>query len=154
MKIYTVSLFGHREISRSFLVEERLEKVVKELISQKEYVEFLVGRDGEFDLLAASVIHRIEREYGYGNSSLILILLYMKAEYRDNEQNFLNYYDEVEVCAKSSSAHFKTAIKIRNQSMVDRSDLVVCYIEHKSGGAYNAVKYAKQNCVDINNIAK
>lgn len=75
----------------------------------------------------------------------------MKAEYRDNEQSYLDYYDEVEICGKSSEAHFKGAIHIRNRSMVDRSDLVVCCIQHKSGGTYKTVRYAeKQNCKIIN----
>jgi hypothetical protein len=154
METYTVSFFGHREISQPFLVEERLKKLVKELINQKEYVEFLVGRDGEFDLLAASVIHKVKKECDCGNSSLVLVLPYMRAEYRDNEQNFLDYYDEVEVCAESASAHFKAAIKIRNQSMVIRSDLVICCVERKSGGAYTAVRYAEKNGVEVVNLIK
>lgn len=33
--------------------------------------------------------------------------------------------------------------------MVNRSNLIVCYIQHNSGGAYKAVRYAKNNGVDI-----
>lgn len=29
--------------------------------------------------------------------------------------------------------------------MVNRSNLIVCYIQHNSGGAYKAVRYAKNN---------
>ena len=43
---------------------------------------------------------------------------------------------------ESSQAHPKAAIGIRNRTMIDRSDMVVCYIERKSGGAYRAVRYA------------
>ena len=32
--------------------------------------------------------------------------------------------------------------RIRNREMVDRADLVICYIEHKEGGAYKTVQYA------------
>lgn len=32
--------------------------------------------------------------------------------------------------------------QIRNREMVDRADLVICYIEHKEGGAYKTVQYA------------
>ncbi|WP_294755503.1 hypothetical protein, partial [uncultured Ruminococcus sp.] len=101
-----------------------------DLITQKQYVEFLIGRDGEFDLLAASAIRQAVKQYGYGNTSIILVLPYMKAEYRDNEQNYLSYYDEVEICSESSDAHYKSAIQVRNRCMVDRSDLVVCCIQH------------------------
>ena len=144
MDIYTVSLFGHRHIEQGALVEERLESLLYDLITGKEYVEFLIGRDGEFDLLASSVIKRCIKKYGRGNTSLVLVLPYMRAEYRDNEAAFLDYYDEVEICEESARAHFKAAIQIRNRRMVDRSDLVVCCIQHQSGGAYKTVQYAQR----------
>lgn len=112
-----------------------------------------MGRDGEFDLLVSSTIRRITTNYCYGNSSHVLVLPYMKAEYRDNQQSYLAYYDEVEVCAESSSAHYRSAIFVRNMKMVDRSDLIVCFIQHNNGGAYRAVQYAKNNDVEIYNLA-
>ena len=51
MNIYTVSFFGHRYIERGTEIEERLDKLLHDLITQKEYVDFLIERDGEFDLL-------------------------------------------------------------------------------------------------------
>ena len=144
MDIYTVSLFGHRHIEQGALVEERLESLLYDLITGKEYVEFLIGRDGEFDLLASSVIKRCIKKYGRGNTSLVLVLPYMRAEYRNNEKSYLDYYDEVEICEESAKAHYKSAIQVRNRNMVDRSDLVVCCIQHQSGGAYKTVQYAQR----------
>ena len=104
-------------------------------------------------MLTASSIRRAVKQYGCGNTSLILVLPYMKAEYRDNEQNYLSYYDEVEICAESSDVHYKSAIQVRNRCMVDRSDLVVCCIQHKSGGAYKTVQYAKKQGKQVRNLA-
>lgn len=153
LNIYTVSFFGHRSIERASEVENRFDKLLHELIAQKEYVEFLIGRDGEFDLLASAAIKRAVREYGYGNTHFTLVLPYMKAEYRDNEKEYLDYYDEVEVCAEPADAHPKAAIQIRNRKMVDRSDLVVCCIQHKSGGAYKTMQYAEKQGKSIVNLA-
>lgn len=153
MDIYTVSFFGHRELERASEIESKLDQLLHDLITQKQYVEFLVGRDGEFDLLAASAIRRVVNQYGYGNTSIILVLPYMKAEYRDNEQNYLSYYDEVEICSESSNAYYKSAIQVRNRCMVDRSDLVVCCIQHKSGGAYKTVQYAQKCKKEIINLS-
>lgn len=153
MEIYTVSFFGHRELHRPLVARERLEHVVRNIIKTKIYVEFLVGCEGEFDLLTASVIHRVTKECDYGNSSLILVLPYIKAAYKDNDQHFINYYDEIEICTKASNAHFKSAIQIRNRNLIDRSNLVICYLEHNNGGAYNAIQYAKQKRIEILNIA-
>ena len=153
MKIYTVSFFGHRYIERGTIIEERLEKILKDIITQKEYIDFIIGREGDFDLLASAAIKRAMRSYNYGNTHFTLVLPYMKAEYRDNENEYLDYYDEVEICYESSEAHPKGAIQIRNRSMVDRSDLVVCYVQHNSGGAYRTLQYAEKQGKRIINIS-
>ena len=149
MEIYTVSFFGHREIENALEVERKLEAKITELIQTKQYIEFLVGREGEFDILAASVVKRVKKQMDYGNCSLIWVLPYIKAEFRDNEKNFLEYYDDVEVCEQSAKEHFKSAMQIRNWAMVDRSDLVICCIQHKSGGAYKTVQYAEKQDKNI-----
>ena len=153
MNIYTVSFFGHRYIERGIEIENRLDKLLHDLITQKEYVDFLIGRDGEFDILASAAIKRAVNNYAYGNSHFTLVLPYMKAEYRNNEKEFLDYYDEVEVCYESSTAHPKAAIQLRNRSMVDRSDLVVCCVQHNSGGAYHTLQYAEKQGKRIINIS-
>ena len=153
LNIYTVSFFGHRYVERSSEIESRLEKLLHDLITQKEYVEFLIGRDGDFDLLASAAIKRAIRENSYGNTHFTLVLPYSKAEFRDNEKEYLDYYDEVEVCAESEAAHPKSAIQIRNRNMVDRSDLIVCCIQHQSGGAYQTIKYAEKQGKRVINLA-
>ena len=54
VQIYTVSFFGHRRIADWQTAETRLFRQISELIKTKEYVEFLIGRNGDFDRLAAS----------------------------------------------------------------------------------------------------
>lgn len=100
-----------------------------------------------------STIKRVTENCCYGNSDHVLVLPYMKAEYKNNKQNYNDYYDEIEVCSESSSAHYKSDIFIRNMNMVDRSNMIVCYIRHNSGGAYKTVQYAKKKGVEICNIA-
>lgn len=86
------------------------------------------------------------------NSSLVLVLPYMTAEYRNNEQSFHEYYDEIEICLESAEKHFKSAHQVRNRSMVDRSDLVIFCVEHDSGGAYQTMRYAKKAGAKIMNL--
>ncbi len=153
LRIYTVSFFGHRYVEQTAEIERRLDTILHDLIKQKEYVEFLIGRDGDFDLLASAAIKRAIREYGYGNTHFTLVLPYMKAEYRDNEKEYLDYYDEVEICAESANAHPKSAIQVRNRNLVDRSDLIVCCIQRKRGGAFKTVQYAERCGKKIVNLA-
>ena len=125
LSTYTVSFFGHREIPNILALEDRLLRIIRDVINEHEYVEFLVGRNGDFDQLAASTIRQAIRKYGCGNAALILVLPYSKAEYRDNQREYHEYYDEVEICTASSQAHPKAAIQVRNKAMSspDRSDL-------------------------------
>ena len=154
MNTYTVTFFGHRELSDYSAIEEKLKPILKELICKKEYVEFLVGMDGEFDQLVSSAVREAAEKHGCGNTSLVLVLPYERAEYRDNIDNFLLYYDEVEICQESANAHFKAAIGIRNRMMVDRADLVICAVERESGGAYTAMKYAEKQDKRIINLVE
>ena len=154
MEIYTVSLFGHRKIHDVMKIEKELEKIVCNLLLSREYVEFIVGRSGEFDLLAASVIRRCQRKIRTDNSSLILVLPYSSADFVRNEDFFLEYYDEVEICPASSVAHFKAAYQLRNKYMIQRSDLVIFYVCRPSGGAYQTLKYAEKLSMDYINLDK
>ena len=153
MNVFTVSFFGHRVLSRPLLVEKALEEVVRNILLKHEYVEFLVGRDGEFDMLAASVVRRCKRRIRDDNSTLVLVLPYMTSQFQKNEVAFLDYYDEAELSPFSDSAHFKAAHQLRNRHMVDRSELVVFCVERKSGGAYQTLCYAQREGREYVNIA-
>lgn len=149
MTVYTVSFFGHRRLYDSIRIEEQLEELVRELLRTKQYVEFLVGKDGDFDILVASVIRRCKRLYRNDNSSLVWVLPYMTADFRDNENTYREYYDEIEV---SSGTHYKAAFQQRNRALIDRSDLAVFYVEKKEGGAYSTMKYATVQGVEMINL--
>ena len=153
MEVFTVSFFGHRMIDDVFEIENRLEQLIRTLLREHQYVEFLVGRDGEFDQLVSSTIRRCKREYRSDNSAHIWVLPYVTAEYRENEESFRDYYDEIEVCEAAAGGHYKNAHKTRNRAMVDRSDLVVFCIQHESGGAWQTMKYENKQgilCININ----
>ena len=153
MNIFTVSFFGHRIINNPCLIQAQLEKVIRDLLISKDYVEFLVGRSGEFDLLVSSMVRKAQREVRDDNSALVLVLPYMTAELRDNERNFSEYYDEIEICHESSIVHFKGAHQIRNWTLVCRSDLSVFFVERKSGGAYQTMRYAEREKKKYINLA-
>lgn len=153
LEIYTVCFFGHRRINNIFNIEKLLEYHLKKLIKEHEYVDFLVGRNGEFDQCVSSSVLRIRKNYRNDNSSLILVLPYATAEFINNVKYFEEYYSEIEISAAASQSHPKSAFKIRNREMVDRADLVICYIENKEGGAWQTIKYAIKQKKNIINLA-
>lgn len=96
--LYCVFLFGYRQIDRFFETEEKVAALVRKLITEKEYVEFLIGRDGEFDQIVASTVRRAKCDIRDDNCELIWVLAYPKAEYANNADSFDEYYDSVEIC--------------------------------------------------------
>lgn len=154
LRLYTVSFFGHRIIEDFNWAEVKAEVLIRELILQKEYVEFLVGRNGDFDQIVSSAVKRLQRRIRADNSSLVCVLPYPTAELRNNEESFCVYYDEIEICDAAENGHPKRAYQIRNRQMVDRSDLVVFYVEHRSGGAYQTMRYAQKHGKQIINLAE
>lgn len=154
LNVYTVAFFGHRYIDNIFKVEKLLENEIRKLICKHEFVEFLVGRNGDFDQCASSSVLRTRKNYRNDNSSLILVLPYLTAEYLNNKESFYNYYDNVEISYMASKAHLKSAMQIHNREMVDRADIIICYIENENGGACKTVKYAIKKEKKVINLAK
>ena len=88
------------------------------------------------------------------NNALVLALPYPTAEYLNNENYFHDYYTDIEISHTASVAHPKSAIQIRNREMVDRADLIICYIEHEKGGAWQTVQYAIEQEKTVINLAE
>ena len=107
MDLFTVSFFGHRIVPEFREAEERVESLIHTLLLEKEYVEFLVGRNGDFDQIVSSAVKRQQRRVRDDNSALILVLPYPTAELRDNLENFEAYYDEIELCSAAAGSHPK-----------------------------------------------
>ncbi len=152
--VYTVCFFGHRQIDDFRLVEQKVKAFIDRLLNEHEYVEFLVGRDGEFDQLVTSAILRCRKRLDTANCSVIWVMPYLKSDYIKNRESYDSYYDSVELCELSANAHPKSAIQIRNRAMVDRSDLCVFYVTHKDGGAYQTLRYAEKADANIINLCE
>ena len=56
MEIYRIAFIGHREIYGHYLLEDQIEQIARDKLYEKEYVEFFVGRNGDFDISVASAI--------------------------------------------------------------------------------------------------
>lgn len=138
-EIYRVALFGHRTLYDLRKVEDRLAPILENLLRTKEYVEFYIGRHGEFDEYAASVIKRAQKAVRDDNSVMILTLPYTVKDIEFYEE----YYDEITI-PDIGRPHPKVAITLRNQDG-DAADLVIAYVENSSGGAYKAMGLCRKD---------
>ena len=133
-------------------MERALDDLIGTLLRSKEYVEFLVGRNGDFDQLVSSAIRRCRREIRDDNCAHVWVLPYATADFRDNEDDYRAYYDEIEVFS-TEGGHYKAAFQARNRSMVDRSHLSIFFVERKEGGAYQTMRYAMKQGKEYINLA-
>ena len=140
MNIFTVSLFGHREIHDLRQLGDQLYPIIKELIQTKPYIAFLIGRKGEFDEYAASLIKAAQKEIGKENNDITLVLPYTVA----NLSYYEKYYDRILIPEIMHKTHPKSAITLKNRWMIAQSDLVIVYVEYGKGGAYTAMKHAEK----------
>ena len=150
LKIYTIGFFGHRHLHDIRPVDVALLPILRELIQTKQHISFFIGRNGEFDEYVASIIKRLQKELGNDNSEMVLVLPYSVSDIDYYEK----YYDSIIIPDTLSKVHPKAAITLRNRWIIDRSDLVIVNVEHKGGGAYEAMKYAKNKGKKIINLCK
>lgn len=148
--IFRVVLFGHRIFYGLKELDEFLFPLLCNLIQTKAFVEIYIGRNGDFDLDAATVVKRVQKAMGKENNEFICVLPYPVRFIEDYEK----YYDRVLIPESIGRTHPKSAITKRNRWMVEQADLFVCYVESEEGGAYAAMKYAERLHKKIINLAK
>lgn len=148
--VYRVVLFGHRDFNGHKIIDEQLYPLIENIIHTKSFVEIYIGRNGEFDIYAATVIKRLQSSIGKINNEFICVLPY----YVKDIEYYEKYYDSVIIPECIVNSHPKRAIRDRNKWMVEKSDLLVCYVERKEGGAYSALKYAEKLKKQTINLAK
>ena len=132
----TVSFCGHRKIEYDEKLLSNLEMCVLDLV-QKGATMFYIGGYGEFDRLAARAGYNIKKKE-YPDIKSIFVTPYLNRDY----DIFL--YDEI-VYPPLERVPLRYAIVKRNQWMVKNSDMLVAYIRHERGGAFEMLKYAKRN---------
>jgi hypothetical protein len=149
MNVYRVCLFGHRDFSGHKILDIKLFELLKRIICEKNYVEIYIGRNGEFDIYAASVIKKVQKAFGNSDNAINCVLPYRVKDIEYYEK----YYDSVIIPKYIESVHPKRVIIKRNEWMIDICELVICCVERKYGGAYCAMKYAQSLNKEIINLA-
>lgn len=137
MQEFRVAFIGHRIVDKLNAARDELLKIVTYLIEHYEFVEFLVGKDGDFDDIAAQAVRRVQKDLGKANSFLVWVQPYEMAMNEYLEKSF----DEIYLPPELYHVHYKGAIVARNKWMVDQCDLLIAYIKNKDGNAKKIFDY-------------
>ena len=149
LEIYRIAFIGHREIYGHYRLEDQIEQIARDKLYEKEYVEFYVGRNGDFDISVASAVKRAQKAVGHHNSCLILLQPYPMKD----DEYYEKFYDEVQYPVDNRT-HPKAAITKRNRWMIENAELLVAFVEEgRNGGAMTTLKYAQTRGIEIINLA-
>jgi hypothetical protein len=124
MSIFTVSFFGHRYIDNINRVEDQLETLLRKLLSEHEYCEFL----WDVTETSTNAFHRnrkTKRTFRDDNCSPCFGSAIFENDFLDNEQSFGNTTMKLKSANSLPGRISKLRSNCGNRSMVDRSDLVV-----------------------------
>ena len=103
-----------------------LRTILIDLIENKNVTMFYVGNNGAFDRIARGLLKELKKTYNI-NYYVALAYIPQKADGEDYSDSI--YFDELNL-----KPH-RLRIVERNKLMINRSDIVVTYVTHITGGA-------------------
>ncbi len=142
----TCCFFGHRDTPE--IVSEKLNSTIIDLIENKNVTHFLVGNQGNFDIMARNALKNIKEDYPHIQYEIVLAYL-PSSKPNDNSFDYsvTIYPDGLEKTPR------RFAISHRNKWMVKNSDYVIAYVVHTVGGAAQFVEYARKQGKEIINLS-
>ena len=143
MREMICSFFGHRDIP---ITDRLFDLSVAEITRAVKdgYRTFYFGGYGDFDTLCYQIVTKIKNE----NPALQIqrIFCVPQERYLRKDGRFFKRenYDEIIYLLPSFDGWYKS-IYFRNCAMIDKSDLIIFYVEDRiDSGAYKAFQYAKR----------
>lgn len=146
------SFIGHKDLFITDTLFKNIRNTIIDLIENENIKDFYCGGYGNFDNTIASLLKELKSTYGI-RSYLVIAYINPLVEKKLKYIERCNIYDEI-IYPEIENIPLKFAIKKRNEWIVDHSDIIVVYVDHSWGGAYQTYKYAKHKNKLIINIAQ
>ena len=116
--------FGHRKISETDNLRERLYKIIEDLILYNKIETFLFGSKSEFDKLCLEIVTELKEIHPH------ILRIYVRAEYPyindDYKEYLLQSYEDTYFPERALNSGKAVYIE-RNYEMIDKSDYCVIY---------------------------
>lgn len=146
-----ISFAGHSLIPCGAKVKEIVKEKIKEYIANEHFVTFYLGGYGDFDEICAEACRELKKDFE--NIDLVYVTPYfdLSHQVRIKEMQMLKLYDS-SIYPPIENTPLKYAISKRNDWMMKCADMIIAYVCHNSGGAYNSLKTAERYNKKIINI--
>ncbi|MBQ7794430.1 MAG: DUF1273 family protein [Clostridia bacterium] len=155
MKKHRCCFTGHRPDKMEFGEREivpLLERAIDEAI-RNGYVTFITGMAMGTDIWAAEIV--LDRKKNNNDLHLICALPHPMFESRRNiteKIRFNNILENADLVKEINNRYFTGCYQVRNEWMVDRSNLVIAVFNGQNSGTKNTVDYAKRKDVQVINV--
>lgn len=138
------AFFGHKDTPDS--IRPLLESATKQIIERYPDITFYVGNNGNFDRMVLSVLKSLSQDFP--TISYAVILAYLPIGKSTEFDGLPTIYPEGIECVPK-----KYAISYRNDWIIKKADVVICYITRSFGGAAKFVEKARKNGKIVYNLA-
>ena len=142
---------GHSKIYNIDDVYKNLLILTEKLIKEENVKEFWVGNYGNFDSISAKAVRSLKEKYT--DIELNLVIPYLTKDINENRELYYRNFDSILMADFPEKTPKKFQILKCNEYMGDKSDYIICYVEHGWGGAAKTLEYARKTDVKIYNIA-
>ena len=142
-----ITFCGHSQFTRAEKCEKQLLSLLEEVVGDSP-AEFFLGGYGAFDDFAYCCCKMYQDTHP--NTKLVYITPYIFLE--SNLKDNATRYDAI-IYPEIENTPLRYAISHRNRWMVENADLVICFITHKLGGAYQTYRQAISKNKTIINLA-
>lgn len=133
-------------------IKPLLEKAIDKAISE-DFVTFITGMAMGTDIWAAEIV--LDRKKKNKNLHLICALPHSGFENRRNfteKIRFSKIIKKADLVKEINDHYFTGCYQVRNEWMVDRSNLVIAVFNGQKSGTKNTVDYAIKKGININNV--
>ncbi len=137
--------------------ENKLFDVITGLPDKEGCYTFYSGMAMGFDIIAAEIVLMLKKAYKKAKIKLVCVLPFKTQaakyypEWKKRYDKILKAADEI-ICL--SENYYNASYQVRNEYMVDRSDIVVTWFDGQTGGTKNTLNYAERKGKQIINVRK
>lgn len=151
-----VCFTGHREVNVTQELKIKMFDEMEQLVKNGA-TDFYAGGAIGFDMLAEKAVVALRKKYPQVKLHLVLpcpeeqqTLKWSEAE-KEEYKKYLSLADTIEVC---SSFYHRDCMRIRNQRLVELSDICICYYNenHSASGTGQTVRLAQKKGIPIINV--
>lgn len=132
-----ITFFGHRTFVSQAKYKKKTMLLLEDIIGDED-VEFYLGGYGAFDNFSLGCCYEYKKNHP--SARIFFVTPYISESY-DRLKTAKKDFDHI-IYPSLESIPPKFAITHRNKYMVNISDVVIAYIHHEYGGAYQAYRYA------------